>query len=217
MRRWHTSASWVRCPLSESPRLISDSGRPELLNLALPQFPVGTQVALVRQAIVIDNEGKLVPTGLTESVQLRVYHAITPGTQYMNYINGPSSHDQDFFEFRMHRPELLAQHSGGLVAVSPGEKEFATFSTHGMDVFESTTPLHRETVILARCGGCHSDSGIHSVQSRLQWMKPSGRVSSQIGGNHGDPIAWETEVTITRKQRQPGFNLLRELWESAPY
>jgi hypothetical protein len=203
--------------LSESPLLVGDSGRPELLNLALPQFPVGTQVALVRQAIVIDNEGELVPTGLTESVQLRVYHAITPGTQYMNYINGPSSHDQDFFEFRMRRPELFAHHSGGLVAVHPGEKEFATFSTHGMDVFESTTPSDRQTVILARCSGCHSDSGIHSVQSRLQWMKLSGSVSSQVGGNQGDPIAWETEVTITRKQRRPELNLLRELWKPASH
>jgi hypothetical protein len=62
-----------------------------MLNLALPQFPVGTQVALVRQAIVIDDRGELEPTAQTESVQLRVYHAITPGTQAMNFINGPSS------------------------------------------------------------------------------------------------------------------------------
>jgi hypothetical protein len=96
-------------------------------------------VALVRQ-MVIDDQGKLTPTALTESVQLRVYHAITPGTQYMNYINGPSSHDQDFFEFRIRRQDLFARHSVGLVAVHPGETEFATFSTHGTDAFESTTP-----------------------------------------------------------------------------
>ena len=85
-----------------------------LLNLALPQFPVATHVALVRQLIVVDSTGKLVPTKLTESVQLRVYHAITPGTRSMNYINGPSSHDQDFFEFRMSGPELFARRNGGL-------------------------------------------------------------------------------------------------------
>ena len=47
-----------------------------------------TQVALVRQAIVIDNGGKLVPSALTESLQLRVYGAITPGPQYINSPDG---------------------------------------------------------------------------------------------------------------------------------
>jgi hypothetical protein len=201
---------------SEPPLLISDSGA-MLLNLALPQFPVGTQVALVRQAIVTNSEGKLVPTRLTESVQLRVYLAVTPGTQYMNYINGPSSHDQDFFEFRMSRPELFAHHNGGLVAVHTGETEFATFSTHGTDAFESTTPLDRKDFILDRCRGCHSDSGIQSVQSRLQWMKPSQRPRTQSDDeNRGDPIAWETDVTVARKQQQPEFNLLQKLWKSVP-
>ena len=160
---------------------------------------------------------KLVPTGLTESVQLRVYHAVTPGTQYMNYINGPSSHDQDFFEFRMSRPELFEHHNGGLVAVHPEETEFATFSTHGNDVFESTTISDPQGIILARCRGCHSDSGIQSVQSRLQWMKLAQSPRTQThDGNRGDPIAWETDVTIAREQQQPEFNLLQKLWKSAP-
>jgi hypothetical protein len=200
---------------SEPPILLSDSG-PKLLNLALPQFPVGTQVALVRQAIVIDTQGKLLPTALTESVQVRVYHAITPGTQYMNYINGPSSGDQDFFEFRLSGPELFAGRNGGLVAVHPGDAEFATFSTHGTDAFESTNSLDRQTVILERCRGCHSDSGIQSVQSRLQWMKRSQGTSEQPNNEtHGDPIAWETDVTIARKERQPEFNLLQKQWRGS--
>ncbi len=184
------------------PVIVGDTGAP-LLNLALPQFPAGTEVALVRQAIAIDADGKLVPTALTESVQLRVYRAITPGTQYINYINGPSSHDQDFFEFRMSRPELFAQHGGGLVAVRSGETEYATFSTHGRDPFESAK-TERQGVILERCLGCHADSGIHSVQSRTQWMRPS--QASR------DAIDWETAVTIAHKQRQPEFRLLQELW-----
>jgi hypothetical protein len=200
---------------SQPPVILSNSG-PALLNLALPQFPVGTQVALVRQAIVIDTDGKLLPTAVTESVQLRVYHAITPGTQYMNYINGPSSHDQDFFEFRMSRPELFGRRNGGLVAVHPGETEYATFSTHGMDAFESTTPFAGQGVVLQRCLGCHSDSGIHSVQSRVQWMQCSqGTREEKNDETHGDPIAWETDVTIARKQQQREFNLLQRLWQGS--
>ncbi len=206
------TAAYVRgLRTSSEPPVLRRGSRHVLLNLALPQFPVGTQVALVRQAILIDDKGKLEPTTLTESVQLRVYHAITPGTQGMNYINGPSSRDQDFFEFRMSRPELFAHRLGGLVAVRQGDTEYATFSTHGTDAFESMSPNDRPSVILQTCRSCHSDSGIHSVQSRIQWMKrpPSGDES------HRDPISWETKVTLARKQQEAAFKLLQRLWHHA--
>jgi hypothetical protein len=203
--------------LHEPPLLPEKAGGPpQMLNLALPQFPVGTQVALVRQAITIDSEGKLVPTALTEDVQLRMYHAITPGERYMNYINGPSSHDQDFFEFQMSRPELFARRSGGLVAVRPGETAYATFSTHGMDPFEDHRFGDRPGIVLDRCRGCHSDSGIHSVQSRVQWMKPWQSAGGQVVEESRDPIAWETEATIARKWQSPEFLLLQKLWSGAP-
>ena len=191
---------------SSEPPLRSTQSGATLLNLALPQFPVGTEVALLRQAIIIDTDGKLLPTALTENVQLRVYHAITSGTQYINYINGPSSHDQDFFEFRISRPDLFAGHSGGLSAVGPSQTEFATFSTHGMD-------WDGQGVILERCRACHADSGIHSVQSRIQWMKKPSDSGGHLNRDPGDdPIAWETNVTITRKEQQPEFKMLQRLW-----
>jgi hypothetical protein len=193
--------------------LLRNGSEPEFLNLALPQFPAGIEVALVRQAIVIDDRGNLAPTGLTESVQLRVYHAITPGSRYMNYINGPSSHDQDFFEFRMNRAELFGNIGGGLVAVQPDEKEYATFMTHGMDAFVGPTASEGPGVILTRCLGCHSDSGIHAVQSRLQWMNhPAGRHQPGNNESTADAIAWETNVTIARKRCQPEFELLQSQW-----
>jgi len=49
-------------------------------------------------SIVIDSEGRLGPTRLTESVQLQVYHDVTPGPRYLIYSNAPSRRDQDFFE-----------------------------------------------------------------------------------------------------------------------
>ena len=199
---------------SEPPMIRNASGN-QLLNLALPQFPFGTQVALVRQVILLDAEGKLLPTALTESVQLRVYHAITPGTPYMNYINGPSSRDQDFFEFRMSRPELFAGRNGGLVAVHPGDLEFATFQTHGMDEFDPKHALTGQTDILRRCLGCHSDSGIHSVQSRLQWMKPPQPAAGQSILDALDAsIQWETDVTVAHKRHEADFELLQSLWRA---
>lgn len=172
--------------LHQAPLLPVPGGSLSMLNLALPQFPVGTEVVLVRQAILIDSEGRLVTTALTEDVQLRVYHAITPGGRYQNDHNGPSSHDQDFFEFRMSRPNLFTrQGAGGLVAVMPGETEYATFSTQGMDPFEFQAE-GRTGAVLGRCLGCHSDTGIHSVQSRVQWLG-----HWQATDESRDPIAWK--------------------------
>ena len=192
------------------PLIRSESGA-DFLNLKLPQFPAGTEVALVRQAIAINNLGQLTPTRLTESVQLRVYHAITPGTKYTNYINGPSSADQDFFEFRMSREQLVMGHNGGLTAVAPDEKEFPTFNTHGFDPFDESSPQKEEGVVLKRCPACHSDSGIHSVQSRVQWMRRLSR-NDEPTTDTKDALLWETHVTASYKEQQPEFKLLQRLW-----
>ena len=45
-------------------------------NPELPSFPEGTEVALVRQMTLFDNQGNLAAAPITESVQIRVYHAI---------------------------------------------------------------------------------------------------------------------------------------------
>ena len=199
---------------SQTPLLRDESGNADFLNLRVSQFPVGTEVALVRQIIVINNLGKLVPTSLTESVQLRVYHSITPGTKYLNYINGPSSHDQDFFEFRMSRQQLFAAHDGGLLGIPPSQTEFATFSTHGMDAFGTKDSPDSQGAILARCPVCHADSGIHSVQSRLRWMKSTADHAGKKSRNDY-PIAWETKATIRKKEQRREFKLLQSVWRRA--
>ena len=59
-----------------------------------PQFPIGTRMAFVRQIVLIDSDGNLTRTNLTESVQMRVYRAIHFD------LGGTGTHSQDFFEFR---------------------------------------------------------------------------------------------------------------------
>ena len=187
----------------------------KMLNLSLPQFPVGTEVAMLRQMILIDADGNLVPTALTESVQVRVYHVVTPGSPYINYHNGPSSHDQDFFEFRFARPALFAGRSGGLRAVQLGETEYSAVFSFGIDAFEVSRedPMVGPREILGSCQACHADSGIHSVQSREQWLGQHQRNR----GTRWEPlraINWETDKTIERKQRQDNFTMLFRYWHS---
>src|SRR5262249_45276918 len=49
-----------------------------LPNPAVPQFPKGAEVALVRRALLIDSSRRVVPGPLTESIQLRVMRTDTP-------------------------------------------------------------------------------------------------------------------------------------------
>jgi hypothetical protein len=198
----------------------AEHGLPGLNPLA-PQFPPGTMVALVRQMILFDRDGKLESTPLTESVQLRVYRTITPGSRAVNFINGPASKDQDFFEYQLRRSELFHGKTGGLVAVASDQKEFLTFLSHGEDPFELAKQnvdfVERyKHVILKSCTSCHADAGIHSVQSRFRLVKPN---EDQLEMEALDPvygaIYWETEDTLAWKQRHYDWGLLNGFWQAA--
>ena len=75
-------------------------------NPELPQFPAGTQVALVRRMMLTDNAGGLVVTPIIESVQLRVYRidpkSATPGERG----------NQDFYDLHLNPQQLFSGTSG---------------------------------------------------------------------------------------------------------
>jgi hypothetical protein len=70
----------------------------------LPPFPKGTEVALVRRALLIDTSHRVVPSPLTESVQLRVGGLGT--------------------EFRLSRAQLFTGRAGGLRPLGAREDRF---------------------------------------------------------------------------------------------
>jgi hypothetical protein len=116
------------------------------LNPQLPQFPVGTEVAMVRQMMLFDRTGKLVPTPITESVQIRVYRAIPVRS---SQFNGPGDWaaartEQDFYEIRLRPERLFAGQAGGLQPVAPGDKEFPIFHVQGEDAFDLPAQILRE-------------------------------------------------------------------------
>jgi hypothetical protein len=71
----------------------------------VPQFPIGTQVALVRQLVVVADDGKPVPIQLTESVQLRTYREVLPREKD---FEGPAEKAQGFVELELRRVDLFA-------------------------------------------------------------------------------------------------------------
>ena len=171
-------------------------------NPNLPEFPAGTQLALVREIVLIDNQGNLQPTNIIEDVQIRVHRAIPSEIPAaLNTSRNEARTALDVFEFKLSRSKLFADESGGLRSVAAGEKEFALFRSHGID-FEQREPLQA-------CASCHFQPGVHSMLSR-------GR--TELGGVQRIEVmaAWdlnyEANVTKGWKGRQYNWGLLQGLW-----
>jgi hypothetical protein len=216
---WNVPEPWAAGEL--------DVARGEL-NPKLPQFPVGTQVALVRQMTLFDREGKLVAAPITESTQIRVYRTISARHDQNNVgIDWPAARtEQDFYEIRLSQAQLFAGQVGGLRAVARGDKEFAVFQTQGEDVFETFakehTPLEKfeGSSILDRCASCHSAPGINSLQSRRRLLKPNRpQLALDLGRNPDDaqygPLWWEAQSTLGWKANHYDWGLLNGYWQAS--
>jgi hypothetical protein len=207
---------------------------PNLPNPALPQWPRGTEVALVRRALLIDSNGRVVASRLTESVQLRVMRTNTPAmtakTVEELYRGAPAG--QAFAEFQLRRAALFAGEAGGLRDVS-GERDFKTgFNAHPWDEFavrgssastsrpfpERSQPFKNNR---ASCVGCHPYPGVYSFNS-FHGDFPF-TVSRQLNdeGKGGyvpksHPLAAMSvekveQAAVKWKEEQPGWKALRKL------
>ena len=171
-------------------------------NPDLPQFPAGTQVALVRQMMLFDNRGNLEGTPITESVQIRVYRTVPT---------------QDFYEIRLSRPQLFANRAGGLRATGRNEKEFFILSAFGPDGGSPNqyTPLDKYPPILETCVTCHRGSGITSLNSRGHLLKPYWLNHEYSVGAYGpDHKWWEETQDMGWKQNRYEWGLLNGYWKS---
>jgi hypothetical protein len=195
------------------------------VNPALPSFPAGTQVALVRRMNLFDNQGNLVSANITESVQIRVYHTIT--TTAERFFSGTladtiKNSGQDFYEFKLSRPLLFSAKNGGLRAVARDEREFATFQTKGGDPIEGTEPSARPDSIneapleLQRCVWCHSGGGVRSLNSREALLRPN-RMQMEPGNSDYASIYWGDSSAIDWKQNHYDWGLLNGYWKASSH
>jgi hypothetical protein len=118
-------------------------------------LPVGGEVALVRRALLIASTGDLLPSNLTESVQVRV------GRETGQHVE----------EFRLHRIPLFAGREGGLLPTGETERDFKTgFASHAYDPFEEALlgpPLDaRRVEIKEGCRACHSPDRFPGLGAR---------------------------------------------------
>jgi hypothetical protein len=119
----------------------SSDGRGTTLNFieslsteANPVTAIGSDAALVRRMLLIDNQGELVLSPLVETIQIRHF-----------------SPAQSFYEFELDRARLFDDITGGLV---PNDDLFMLFMSHG-DVFESPDIPDLRAKIPEICKACH--------------------------------------------------------------
>jgi hypothetical protein len=103
---------------------------------ARPVTPTGTEVALVRRMLLIDDRGELVLSPLVETVQIRHFRPL-----------------QLFHELELDRKRLFEGSAGGLV---PNVNLFMLFMGHG-DVFQVSEMPTLQASIPDICKACHSD------------------------------------------------------------
>jgi hypothetical protein len=179
---------------------VTDGERRVMVNPALPAVPDGTHIALVRKMLLIDQLGAVVPSALTEQIQLRVLF----------------ERDQHFFEFRMRRRRLFAGETGGLQAVRPGDQAYFTFSSHGIDPLERPSGSPRPPEILKICASCHQPGpAVQSVLSLRRVLKPHALLDSR----HPRWDRWfsQANVAAARKADRADWGLLQGFWQSNPW
>jgi hypothetical protein len=165
----------------------------------IPQIPPGTQVALLRRMMLIDDRGTLRPTPITESLQLRVYEQ----------LNAPR-----MFEFTLRRKELFAD-GGGLHAVSAEEINYfdvgstvlSPRSNH--DPFESPRFFEeRDYRVLSTCVKCHAGPGVFGFQSMFHPIYDYPVMTAE------EQLPDQVEFTRAEAQRGYAWGLLQGLWSA---
>jgi hypothetical protein len=149
---------------------MQDPGWPQptdVWNPQVPQFPAGTEFALVRKMVLPDREGHLRLTPVTETVQIRHYTDIPS-------VNPMASRDVDLArrfqepsEIELSRRLLFSEQHSGLRGVTASDDLFLIFPamSHGFDTFEDPSLRVRPLSPFVECTSCHLGPGIQSMMS----------------------------------------------------
>jgi len=210
---WDLPQPWIASP--NDPRHEQTA-----LNPVLPQFPAGTEVALVRQALLINREGNMESVPITESVQIRVYRTVTsidrtPGETASTLTEASKNSGQDFYQIRLSRPQFFAVRAGGLRATESSEKEFMMFDAFGADegVRGRYMSLDQYQPVLLTCFMCHRGAGINSLNSRERLVKPNWLQHDSDPGTPAPAQSWSYEAPEWSRNRYD-WGLLSGYWKS---
>jgi hypothetical protein len=217
--------------LVQNPNRKDRRAYPFVPNPKLPQFPKGTELVLVRRALLIDSSHHVIASPLTESVQWRIIRDDVPAltkqvladaTIYSTDGMRRNSAWQTFHEVRLSRTQLLAGLAGGLRAVGADERDFKTgFNAHRWDEFErplrgqSFSDRSRPFTVKEQCFFCHSMPGVYSFNSFKGDFKNAMR---RKDGDQGRSfplgllsISDVAKAAVKRRERHPNWIALQTL------
>ncbi|HBI44788.1 MAG TPA: hypothetical protein DDY78_18330 [Planctomycetales bacterium] len=216
-------------PLRVEAKETGNDAEKYLPNPKLPPFLVGTQVALVRRALLIASTNTPTATALTESIQLRVYREV-PGmtVQTLNAAlaggteaNRRAHSWQSFQEFRLSRSLLFADRAGGLRAVGPDEVDFHNpFFRYYHDEFENRKSGPTDRPFLERsqspvkedCFACHSLPGVSSFNSYFNFRgNLNGNPVARPFSLAEMPVSEVAGAAVKWKEGRPNWTALRKL------
>ena len=162
-----------------------------------PVTHTGTEVALVRQMLLIDNQGQLVASPLVETIQIRHFSPV-----------------QSFYEFELNRRHLFAGMAGGLVLK---HDLFLLFMSHG-DIFEAAERPHLRAIIPDICKACHAADFQISDSGNTKAIISYSREPFALPDN-GEPLLFpttsekESATVIEWKRAHPTWKSLEGLWQ----
>jgi hypothetical protein len=174
------------------------------------QFPVGTQIALLRRMLLIDEAGTPRLTLLTEGVELRYYRKPERDDRPID-VGTPAV-------FVLSRKDLVAGRNGGLRPV--GTEETAPYSFQARSGRSDADPLEapkrfgKAQPLLQLCGSCHERKtgygGIHTVNtvSAGERGEPQGLLPATDNEQEKATIRW-LRKTYT-------WGLVQGMWEARP-
>ena len=157
----------------------------------------GSDVALVRRMILIDDQGDLVLSPLIETIQIRHFNP-----------------EQIFHEFELSRMLLFEGSSGGL---DLNQDLFLLFFSHG-DVFEFNSPPDLQATIPEICKACHFAYPHVPNSGNTQSIISYSRANFSLPNNERPilmPTSWnnEAQVVIGWKHNHNTWRNLEDLWK----
>ena len=164
-----------------------------------PVTPIGSDVALARRMLLIDDRGEILLSPLLETIQVRHF-----------------SPAQSFHEFELDRAHLLRGSGGGLAL---NEDLFMLFMSHG-DVFESPDMPDQQAAIPQICKACHSEhppipnsgnTGSIISYSRQPFPLPDNEKPVLFATT----VMQEAQTIIQWKKNHVTWKTLERLWEQA--
>ncbi len=188
----------------------------DVWNPEVPQFPAGTEFALVRKLLLPDRAGHLEATPVTESVQIRHYTEISKVNPMASRDVALAKRFQEPSAIELSRELFFAKGHSGLRGVTASDDPLLIFPamSNGIDIFEDGREPVSAVSPFVLCTSCHLGPGIQSMMSFSFRANPNETpvFSPRLGETTPSE---ETKKVLQWAQTQQKWKDLFLLWNSS--